>query len=587
VLAALARRILDSAYGGKPMRPRAWLSKAHPVIVVVPMLLAVSSLLLAQASSARQESPTLTLEKLAREKFGKLTPTELRVVRAVASGQVAWGDEDIDLPEGSTDAAIEAAYKKPSNDPAKATENDWRHRRTIRADLIRWLCGDEEARKLVDQHGIDIIGAWIDGAVDLSYLRINFPVILRKCRISNGIKVTSAEMSDLELVGSWIGEDNKGAPGQEQIALKGEGLTVHGNVILSDGFRAFGQVDLYGAKIDGQLYCTDGQFSDPGGNSLRLRLASIGGEAELNGGFGSDGVVDLVGARITGDLFLGGADFSADSHNGLKARSLTAHALHWTDVKHSSQTELDLSNANVGIFEDDRQSWPAPGHLLIDGFVYGTLKGDANDAPGRLEWLHLQPFPHRPQPYKQLAKVFLDNGQDSDASGVLAAKEWDMRQLAEVPETLLSAVIHKIARVTSRLTIDYGLQPLRALWWAAALVAIGTCTFRRGYRMGLVIPTDHEAYEAFKNPPHDPPAGYQPFNSFVYSLENFVPLIQLHQAGYWLPCPKKSLQHSTKRSGRMLRWYLWLHILIGWIFTSWFVAGLSGWISNQVLNSLK
>src|SRR5712692_2824939 len=196
------------------------------------------------------------------------------------------GGEEIDLPEGSTDAATDAAYHRPSNNPTNAMQYNWRDRRRVRAKLIRWLCGDEKARGLIDQHGIDIAGAWVDGVVDLSYLRINFPVILWQSRIPNGIKVTSAEMSDLELVGSWIGEDNKGAPGQEQIALKGEGLTVHGNVLLSDGFRAFGQVDLYGAKIDGQLYCAEGQFSDPGGDALRLRLASIGGEAELNGGFG-------------------------------------------------------------------------------------------------------------------------------------------------------------------------------------------------------------------------------------------------------------------------------------------------------------
>jgi len=569
------------------MRPHASSYKTHILIAVVPILLAAASLLLAQP--APQESPTRTLEKLAREKFGELTRTELRVVQAAARGEVAWGDEKIGQPE---DAAIEAAYKKSSNEPANATEDVWRNSRSVRAKLIRWLCEDEEARKLVDQHGIDIVGASINGTVDLSYLHISFPVILRKCLIPNGIKMNSAEISDLELVGSWIGEDLSGAPGQEQ-ALNGEGLTVHGNVLLSNGFRAFRQVDLYGAKIEGQLYCTAGQFSDPGGNApLRLRLASIGGEPALDGGFSSDGVVDLVDAKINGDLTLDGAHFSGASENGLRARSLTAHGLRWTHVSTSTshQSDLDLLNAKVDIFQDDRQSWPAPGHLLIDGFVYGTLRGEAVDAASRRVWLNLQPLPLLPQPYKQLAKVFVDNGQDSDATQVLVEKEADMREQAEVPETvwqkqlldlknLLLAVLRKVVRGTLWLTIDYGYQPLRALWWIAAFVALGTYTFRRGYRMGLVIPSDHEAYETFKDN-HNPPAGYQPFNSFVYSLENFVPLIELHQAGYWLPYPENSQQQNTKRSGRMLRWYLWLHILIGWIFTSILVAGMAGLIRN-------
>jgi hypothetical protein len=576
--------------GGKSMRPHASLYKTHILIAVLPMLLAASSLLLAQVSPAPQESPTPTLEELANKKFSKpiLNRTESQVVQAAASGEIAWGDKEIDLPEDATEAAIEAASKKPSNDPAKATEYGWREGRHVRADLIRWLCENEERRKLVDQHGIYIVGAWIDGAVDLSYLHINFPVILKKCLIPQGIKLTSAEISDLQLVGSWIGE---GQTGQEQKALNGEGLTVHGNVLLSNGFRAFRQVDLYGAKIDGQLYCTAGHFS--GGNPpLSLSLASIGGETDLNGGFSSDGVVHLESAKINGDLKLDGADFSAHSHNGLIAAGLTAHALNWTKVGKSAQTELDLSNANVGIFEDDEDSWPDKGNLHIDGFVYGTLKGEQTEADSRLLWLHRQePVPFRPQPYKQLAKVFLDNGQDSDATRVLVAKEADMREQAEVPKTvwekqlltiqnLLSAVIHKIARGTLHLTIDYGYRPLRALWWIAAFVAIGTYIFRRGYRMGLVAPSDHEAYATFKDHHNNPPAGYQPFNSFVYSLENFVPLIELHQAGYWLPCPENSQQRNTKRSARILRWYLWVHILLGWIFTSILVAGLTGLIRN-------
>src|SRR5712691_11591163 len=186
-------------YGGKSMRPHASSYKTHILIAVVPILLAAASLLLAQP--APQESPTRTLEKLAREKFGELTRTELRVVQAAARGEVAWGDEKIRQPE---DALIEAEYKK-QNYPAKATEDDWRNSRKVSAKLIRWLCEDEEARKLVDQHGIDIVGAWIDGVVDLSYLHINFPVVLRKCSIPKGIELTSAEMSDLDVVGSCIG----------------------------------------------------------------------------------------------------------------------------------------------------------------------------------------------------------------------------------------------------------------------------------------------------------------------------------------------------------------------------------------------
>ncbi len=556
------------------MRPRASLCKAHLVIVIVPMVLAASTLLLAQASSARQESPTLTLEKLAREKFGKLTPTELRVVEAAASGDVAWGDEEIGQPE--TDAALEAAYRKQSNNPAKATDYNWRDRRNVRADLIRWLCKDEEARKLVDQHGIDIVGAWIDGAVDLSQLHINFPVILKKCLIPQGIKLTSAEISDLELVGSWIGEDLAGASGLERKALEGERLTVHGNVLLSNGFRAFRQVDLSDAKIEGQLYCTAGHFSDPGGNSLLLRLASIGGETSLRGGFSSDGVVDLEDAKINGDLLLDGADFSADSHNGIRARHLTALALRWTHVRISDQTELDLSNANIGIFEDDRQSWPAPGHLLIDGFVYGTLQGDASYADARLAWLNLQPLPHRRQPYEQLAKVFFDSGQSSDATLVRFENAVGLFRSVEVCETVWQkqlldrvSVKHLTGAILER-TVGFGYFPFGALRFMAFFVTAGTILFGIGYSRGYIAPTEESAFDYFAK--HRQPApNYPPFNALLYSVEAFVPLITFHQSDTWFPI-------SGRHKGwgaTFLRGYMSFHMIAGWTLVTLFVISLA------------
>ena len=57
---------------------------------------------------------------------------------------------------------------------------------------------------------------------------------------------------------------------------------------------------------------------------------------------------------------------------------------------------------------------------------------------------------------------------------------------------------------------------------------------------------------------------WQPlFNPIVYSLDSFVPLIDLHQAKYWLP------------TGLLLRTYHWLHIIAGWALTSLLVVGMT------------
>ncbi|MGD1803818.1 hypothetical protein ACP6PL_00005, partial [Dapis sp. BLCC M126] len=67
------------------------------------------------------------------------------------------------------------------------------------------------------------------------------------------------------------------------------------------------------------------------------------------------------------------------------------------------------------------------------------------------------------------------------------------------------------------------------------------------------------------------------------------PNMILHQQTYWLPNPKKSGKiplilfkvKIAEVSGPRLRWYLWFHIIFGWILTSLWVAGFSGLVRGQ------
>jgi hypothetical protein len=133
-----------------------------------------------------------------------------------------------------------------------------------------------------------------------------------------------------------------------------------------------------------------------------------------------------------------------------------------------------------------------------------------------------------------------------------------------------------------QVTIGYGFIPLRALWWILGFVVLGTALFGWGYALRAVSPTEEAAYESFMQSGTTPPH-YPRFNAFVYSLENFLPVVDLHQGEYWRPNPAhgdaEDLQsRSAERAGVLLRWYLWLHILAGWILTPLLFAGLSGLI---------
>jgi len=64
------------------------------------------------------------------------------------------------------------------------------------------------------------------------------------------------------------------------------------------------------------------------------------------------------------------------------------------------------------------------------------------------------------------------------------------------------------------------------------------------------------------------------FNPFIYSLEVFVPLVDLHQERYFLPS-------GAAPGGAWFRGYFWLHIILGWVSSTLLVAALTGLVRRQ------
>src|SRR5271169_974299 len=114
------------------------------------------------------------LLKLAEARFQPLRDAERKLLNAAPSGEVAWcgpSQKDFD----------------PANDPKKA--DSWGPERTIRAALIRWLCIDRVARIYVDPRGIQAHGARLEGSLDLSFVRVRFPLALRCCSLREETKL--------------------------------------------------------------------------------------------------------------------------------------------------------------------------------------------------------------------------------------------------------------------------------------------------------------------------------------------------------------------------------------------------------------
>jgi len=167
-----------------------------------------------------------------------------------------------------------------------------------------------------------------------------------------------------------------------------------------------------------------------------------------------------------------------------------------------------------------------------------------------------------------LANVLRKMGKDADAKKILIAKNEDRAKWG--PKLSMSEKLwyHVLGPM-----IDYGHKPWRAFLIGLAIIVFGTFLFRFGFKNNLMASTkDAENTSSAK------------FHAIVYSIDMFVPLVDLYQAKYWLPDTKLKAEwrplnlswFKVPVSGSGLRWYLWFHISIGWILTTLLVVGLTG-----------
>jgi hypothetical protein len=129
-------------------------------------------------------------------------------------------------------------------------------------------------------------------------------------------------------------------------------------------------------------------------------------------------------------------------------------------------------------------------------------------------------------------------------------------------------------------TIGYGYQPLRAIVWAFAVVIFGSLVVAIGKRAGV---TRFKWPEDTPPPPGDPTAGLHPM---LYSLDVFVPFVNLHQENYWWHDETASGEcaifgQRVPVRGSVLRYYLWLQIVAGWLLSAIFIAGVTGLVRSD------
>ncbi|MDP3284708.1 MAG: hypothetical protein Q8M56_09815, partial [Desulfobacterales bacterium] len=121
---------------------------------------------------------------LATREFGTITETEGIFLRLVAISS------HMDCSKGGD--------KNPAN------ADKWGQERIIRTSLIKWLCSNTQAASLVGTQGIALIGARLEGSLDLSFTKVPFPLFFVNCSIPEDIYIPNANIRNLKLSNSHL-----------------------------------------------------------------------------------------------------------------------------------------------------------------------------------------------------------------------------------------------------------------------------------------------------------------------------------------------------------------------------------------------
>ena len=474
--------------------------------------------------------------------------------------------------------------------------------RLIRAELLALLITGGTEHCGLHPKGVWLEGAWITGTLDLQFMKAIGQTMLVRCHFTFTPNLTHSHLNVLSFGGSHL-------PG-----LIAPYCEIDGGLFL-DGLVATDTVHLAGAKIGGQLDCTEAKFDVAKGYALHAEGVTIMQDVLLTK-LTATGTVTVIGAKIGGQLVCEGATLDGAGRDALHADSLRVNAGFFFQKLSSVTGRIDLTGAHVGDLVDDVVSWPTkPGDLGINGFTYDRLGSTAPKTLADREcWLLCgsnTDTQFHPQPYTQLAKVLRSMGYSGEARLVLAEQARllgkEARRLGrlnpdgthlldfESPSANAKHVFHVVVDTIARLVVGYGHQPWRSAGWLAFLFLIAATLAGLTWQEGSFAPNSAviltspawlqaEAVDCIpapapgcdRNPAqtwsNDPAGGldWDSFSSVGYAADLVIPILDLGQTDAWAPSKDRGTM------GKFLWWGRWVLAALGWIASGLGIAAITG-----------
>ncbi|MDP3822781.1 MAG: hypothetical protein Q8R33_15020 [Burkholderiales bacterium] len=402
------------------------------------------------------------------------------------------------------------------------------------------------------------------------------------CSVQGEVRLSHAKiLRDLNLERAQLGIDADRKASNTSHPLVADGARIGGDLILSGGFAAIGELRFVGVTVGGDIRADQARLtaridSQGGrGDALNFDRIVVAGNVYLDTGFSASGRVRLQRARIEGHLDCTGADFDAAGDLGWDqnpALLLERTRIGGTLCLRELQTPLlgaSLSGARAGALADDASSWGQ--RLVLDDFKYHRFaQGAPVDAAFRLDWLARQEPLHldedyRPEPWRRLISVLRRNGRAHGASLVFMQRERHLGRIgriaAEVPAALrwLPRACHWLYGVVA----GYGERPLRLVGAMALVWLLCGAAYWAANEERAIAPTR----AATRTTPE--------FHPWLYSLDLLLPLVDLQQAREWAPLPREPARPDDFWRG-VTPALTWFEAIFGWAAALVLVLAVSG-----------
>ena len=528
-------------------------------------------------------------DNTALARFGPLRRAERLLVRACKSGDIA-----------------KVGLRRPDEPGAEVG---------IRASFLAFILrGGIPMRSRC----LQVLGAFVEGRLDLGgatihgslwFFRCNFdaPVLLDGAHVAGGVTFAGCRLPgllaeacsiDTDLVlnagctvdealrlgRARIGGDldcsrldlSGGDPrGQSRRVLLADGVRVGGDVRLTDGFQAVGEVRFSGARVDGDFRASgkfNGNLLAEGGRGAALVLDRIvvGGSVHLDGGFGAAGHVALRRARIGGDFDATGASFdwlSDSAWGGGVSLVLDRARVDGALILRELQAPLlgaSFVGARVGSLVDDATTWGE--RLVLDGFAYSRLgEGAPLDTMFRVDWLERQKPSHlkaqfRVQPWRRLISVLRRMGHVHRAGSIALRREQRLRRIGWVGSWAPPALrwLPQAGHLMLGLLAGHGYRPARLVGWMTAVWLLCGIAYWATADLGAAKTASLSAGAAF--------------GPFAYSLERLLPMLAVGRSGIWVAEPEWT---------EAIRWLSHFEAAFGWLAMLLLLASLAGWVDRD------